>query len=193
MSSTAPESGPPGPAAAPPEGQNSSTWLPAEQYVQRIPHATIYACALMTDQHGNPLQLHSSIPEHPQRWQWPGGNLDDHSTPFQTAVRETLEETGLHLQGPPRLLAVHFLLPSAAWPLAKVGFMFDGGQLSAEDMAAIRLRPDEHDRWEVRPLEQWQSDMHPRYWRRLEAVLAARASGALLYLSDADDIPPSPG
>ncbi|WP_211127188.1 NUDIX domain-containing protein [Streptomyces yatensis] len=78
----------------------------------------------------------------------PGGNADAGEDPLETARRETAEETGLELgRGQPRLLLTHYRLPGPRRPLGKIGFIFDGGRLSPEQLRRIRLDPAEHDLW----------------------------------------------
>ncbi|MEY9848306.1 8-oxo-dGTP diphosphatase [Streptacidiphilus sp. BW17] len=182
-------SNPPPTPPPPTSGAPADDWVPVEQYVELIPHATMFACLYVTDAQGHPLQLHTAKPQHPQAWQYPGGNVEHGQTPFQTAVREMEEEMGLTFRGEPRLLAMHFMLPSTAWPLAKIGVVFDGGVLDAEELAQVRLDPREHSHWQVLPLEQWQPLMGTRYWRRLQASHQARATGTAVYFSEADHTP----
>ena len=188
-----PRPAPPGPVpprpAPPAAGQPPAAarpWLPAEEYIRTVANATMYACLLLTDERDRPLQLRTSQPEHPQTWQLPGGNVEHGQTPWQTALRETAEETGLDLTGRPRLLAVHFLLPGPAWPVPRVGFLFDGGRLTDRQIAAVRLDPAEHSHVEVRSLAQWRPLMEPEQWRLLAAAHRARGTGSTAYLSDTD-------
>ncbi|QMU69737.1 NUDIX domain-containing protein [Streptacidiphilus sp. P02-A3a] len=171
----------------------TTPWLPPEQYVRTIQQATMYGCLYLTDEADRPLQLHTALPEHPQRWQFPGGNCEFGQTPWQAALRELTEETGLRLEGPPRLLAVCFRLPNEGWPLAKVGFVFDGGVLTAAQLRQVRLDPQEHNAWEVRELEDWQPDMGEYHWRRLLAAHQARTSGVAAYICEDEPAPGADG
>ncbi|MFJ7969634.1 GNAT family N-acetyltransferase [Streptomyces sp. NPDC096324] len=101
------------------------SWVPPEQYAQSLPKAVAFVCLYITDEDDHPLQLHSVYsPSHP--WHMIGGALDLGETPWDAAVRECREETGLNIAGPPRLLA-----PAAAASL----------QHSA---VRLRRRPFEH-------------------------------------------------
>ncbi|MET9664882.1 NUDIX domain-containing protein [Streptomyces sp. NPDC006475] len=112
--------------------------LSAEAYVRTVPHHTVYGCFYVRDDHDRLVQLRSVYGG--RAWQFPGGNTDAGEDPLETARRETAEETGLHLgQGQPRLLLTHYLHPGPRWPLGKVGFIFDGGTLTAEQLRQIRL------------------------------------------------------
>lgn len=156
----------------PPEGRPVP--VPPHEYVRTLPHLTAFACLYVRDEQDRPLQLRSVFDHRP--WQFPGGNQDHaHENPYQTALREAFEETGLR-QWPtePELLLAHFLPPETAWPMAKVGFVFDGGQLSAAQCAAIRLDPDEHSEWAVHSIPEWEALMLPRAFARLQAVENAR-------------------
>jgi ASC-1-like (ASCH) protein/ADP-ribose pyrophosphatase YjhB (NUDIX family) len=160
------------------------------QYAQTVPHHTVYACLHIRDAHDRPIQLRSVYGSRP--WQLPGGNLDaPGEDPLQTARREAVEETGLHLaqDSPPRLILTHFLHAGPTQPLNKVGLVFDGGRLSAEQLARIRLDPAEHDMWAVHDLTTWQQLMAPRTFARLHAIEQARRGEGPAYLSTTPAIP----
>ncbi|MFB7340189.1 NUDIX domain-containing protein [Streptomyces hydrogenans] len=163
----------------------SSAWLSTEEYVATLPKATLFGSVFFTDEHDRPVQLHSVYsPEHP--WQWPGGTSDAGERPWETAVRETFEETGLVVSGPPRLLAAVFSLPGTGWPVATSGLVFDGGRLTARQLAEITLAPDEHDEVRVLTPVQWRGLMPERDFARLTAVLEARRSGTAAYFDTWD-------
>ncbi|WP_420036115.1 NUDIX domain-containing protein [Streptomyces sp. cg28] len=143
-------------------------------YAQTVPHHTVYGCLYIRDEHGRPVQLRSVYGS--RLWQFPGGNLDSAGEdPLQTAQREAVEETSLELGlGQPALLMTHFLHAGPRLPLNKLGLIFDGGQLTPEQLDQIRLDPAEHDMWAVHDLATWQKLMAPRAFARLDAVEQAR-------------------
>ncbi|WP_338933123.1 NUDIX hydrolase [Streptomyces netropsis] len=160
----------------------ANTWIPPEQYIAKLPRITAYGCLFFTDTDGRVPQLRSSVQQHPGIWQWPGGNTDQDESPFDTAVRECREETGIQFGGAPKLLAVHWMSPSDAWPALKTGFVFDGGELTQEEIFRIRLDPGEHDLYSVRSLERWAEVMETQGWQRLAAVHDARRTGTVAYI-----------
>ncbi|MCE3032306.1 GNAT family N-acetyltransferase [Streptomyces sp. CMSTAAHL-2] len=160
-------------------------WMPPEQYAETVPKATCFACLYFTDEDDRPLQLHSVYsPAHP--WQLVGGTMDAGERPWETAVRECREETGLTVSGPPRLLATVYGLPGAEWPYSTVGNVFDGGRLSAQQISSIVLDPYEHDELRVLPLPRWRALMPPRDFARLGAVAEARRTGRAAYFDTWD-------
>ncbi|MER6631633.1 NUDIX hydrolase [Streptomyces sp. NPDC000987] len=157
----------------------TNMWLPPEQYIETIARATSYACLYFTDTAGRPFQLRS----HSDRevWQWPGGNLERGETPWEGARRECLEETGIDFQGPQRLLGVHFVPQREDWPANHIGFIFDGGALTDDQLARVRLT-DEHTAWHVATVDEWRREMRPVDFARLEAINTARKAGTVAYL-----------
>ncbi|WP_171166648.1 NUDIX domain-containing protein [Streptomyces sp. I05A-00742] len=158
--------------------------LPLAEYVAGLPKAAVYAALFFTDTEDRPLQLRSSVKQ--GLWQFPGGDMDPGESPFGTAVRECREETGIVFTGRPHLLAVDFALPGL-WPVAKTGFVFDGGRLTPDALARIVLDPGEHDAWEVRPMTGWARIMDTRTWHRLAAVNRARRTRTTAYLESSPD------
>jgi len=64
------------------------------EYVETVPHHTVYGGLYVRDEQDRPVQLRSVYGSRP--WQFPGGNLDmQGEDPLQTACREAVEETGL--------------------------------------------------------------------------------------------------
>jgi ASC-1-like (ASCH) protein/ADP-ribose pyrophosphatase YjhB (NUDIX family) len=152
------------------------------QYARTVPHHTVYGCVYIRDEHDRPVQLRSVYGS--RLWQFPGGNLDvPGEDPLQTARREAVEETGLELGlDTPKLLLTHFLHAGPRLPLNKVGFIFDGGRLTAEQLRRIRLDPAEHDMWAVHDLATWQELMASRAFARLDAIERARRGEGPAYL-----------
>ncbi|MGW5365713.1 NUDIX domain-containing protein [Actinopolymorpha pittospori] len=160
----------------------TKAWLSPSEFVQSLPKATVYACLYFTDESGRPLQLRSSYGV--ARWQVPGGNMDDGETPWQTAVRETREETGLVITKQCPLLLTHFITPRHNWPHSHIGFLFDGGTLTADQLEHIVLDPNEHTEWKLQSLAEWENHegISQLAFARLKALDAARRSGVAGYL-----------
>lgn len=144
------------------------------EYARTVPHHTVYGCLYVRDEHDRPIQLRSVYGT--RDWQLPGGNLDTlGEDPLETARREAVEETGLEMDlDAPELLLTHFLHAGPRLPLSKVGFVFDGGRLTTDQLRRIRLDPAEHDMWAVHDMEGWRQLMAPRAFSRLDAVERAR-------------------
>ncbi|WP_445527739.1 NUDIX domain-containing protein [Streptomyces cyslabdanicus] len=151
------------------------------EYVKTVPHHTAYGCLYIRDEDDRPVQLRSVYGN--RLWQFPGGNTDTGEDPLETARREAAEETGLDLsQDQPRLLLTHYLHPGPHWPMGKIGFIFDGGNLTMEQLRRIRLDPGEHDMWAVHDLAQWRRLMGEVPFARLEATERARTGDGPHYL-----------
>ncbi|MEU4062406.1 NUDIX hydrolase [Streptomyces wedmorensis] len=159
----------------------ANTWLPPVEYIATLPRATAYACLYFTDTAGRPFQLRAS--DRTARWQWPGGNMDPGETPWETAVRECREETGMTFTGEPRLLGTHFVTDRGEdWPANHIGFIFDGGELTDEQIAAVVLDPGEHSEYGLRTLNEWEREMEPAEFARLAEIDRARRTGSTVYV-----------
>ncbi|MCQ6555729.1 GNAT family N-acetyltransferase [Streptomyces sp. C10-9-1] len=175
----------PEPPAADGASGHGSGWMPPERYAETVLKATAFACVYYTDEDDRPLQLHSVYsPAHP--WQLVGGTMDPGERPWETAVRECREETGLTPPSPPRLLATVYGLPGAGWPYSSLGTVFDGGRLTPAQIRGIVLDPREHDEVRVLPLDGWRALMPPGDFARLSAVERARRTGEAAYFGTWD-------
>ncbi|MDD9380621.1 NUDIX domain-containing protein [Streptomyces sp. ZAF1911] len=158
-----------------------SVWLPPAEYLETIPRATGYACLYFTDTGGRPVQLRATYST--EIWQWPGGNMDHGETPWECALRECLEETGIAFEGERRLLGTQFIADRGeAWPANHIGFLFDGGTLTDEQIAAIVLDPEEHSEVRVQSVREWEALMTPANFARLREIDAARRTGTVAYM-----------
>ncbi|TQF01678.1 NUDIX hydrolase [Kitasatospora acidiphila] len=155
--------------------------LPLADHLRTLPHGIVFAAVHFTDGDGHPLLLKSVYD--PDVWQFAGGNLEFGSDPWDSARREVREETGLLLptQPAPPLLALLFVAAAGEWPF-KVGVVFDGGTLTAEQLAGLALDPAEHTEFAVRPLSEWRTVLTPPRLALVEAVARARDTGRAAYL-----------
>ncbi|MFJ8362761.1 NUDIX domain-containing protein [Streptomyces sp. NPDC093984] len=142
----------------------------------KMAHPRMAAGVLFFDAAGRILMVEPSYKDY---WEIPGGYVETGESPLHAAIREVQEELGIT---PPigRLLAVDWAPNQAEGD--KVLYLFDGGQLSQEDLAAITLQPEELKSSAFLSPEQITERTIPRLARRILAAAEARIGSAPVYL-----------
>jgi 8-oxo-dGTP pyrophosphatase MutT (NUDIX family) len=109
-------------------------------------------------------------------WTLPGGTIesDKGENPRQGARRETVEEIGLDV-APGALLALDWVAGPGRPPLTL--YLYDGGVLSEQQLAAIRLQEEELDSWKLVPVDDLEDFLYHGAARRIRAGLAALRAG----------------
>ncbi|MDH6142793.1 8-oxo-dGTP pyrophosphatase MutT (NUDIX family) [Kitasatospora sp. GP30] len=154
-------------------------WMPREEFVNTLPRALHSSSVLLFDPEGRLLLLHDSYSEGraargwPQRWWAPGGILQDGEAPVDGARLETLEETGLRLDGELFPVGVDFLSPAEGWPPVS-SYFFSTGPLTWEQVESITLS-EEHDDHQFHQLADWEGKVSATMQARLTALVTAFA------------------
>lgn len=120
-------------------------------------------------------------PTYKEGWDIPGGYVETSEMPRQTCTREIKEELGLDVEL--GLLLVADWAPSAEEG-DKLLFVFDGGVLTTEQLAAIRLQPDEIAEYAFWNLAEAFEMLVPRLARRVAAAAQAHSEKRTRYLED---------
>lgn len=142
----------------------------------KMAHPRMAAGALFFDTADRVLMVE---PTYKDYWDIPGGYVETGESPLQAAVREVHEELGIT---PPigRLLAVDWAPNEAEGD--KVLYLFDGGQLDAEQLTSITLQADELKGFDFLTPEQITERSIPRLARRIRAAAEARSDTGPVYL-----------
>ncbi|GIH06665.1 hypothetical protein Rhe02_47320 [Rhizocola hellebori] len=142
------------------------------------PRKRVGADVLFRDKAGRILLVD---PSYKPDWDLPGGMAEANEPPLETAIRELREELGLEYHGG-RLLVVDWVAPHGPWDDSLM-FVFDGGVLSAEDQAAIRLEEGGELR-EARFVtdEEAKGLLRSYVWARVERAISHLASHSIGYL-----------
>ncbi|WP_406390868.1 NUDIX domain-containing protein [Streptomyces sp. NBC_00887] len=143
-------------------------------YIAGLPRVLAAAASLFLDGQGRILIVE---PNYREGWALPGGTVESDAgeSPRQAARRETAEEIGLDLE-PGRLLAVDWTRGPARPPIA--AYLYDGGVLSAEQFASIRLQEEELLSWKLVDRGDLTGHLPGSLGRRVLAALEVRDSGA---------------
>ncbi|MFE6042199.1 NUDIX domain-containing protein [Streptomyces sp. NPDC056452] len=143
-------------------------------YIAGLPRVLAAAASLFLDGQGRILLVE---PNYREGWALPGGTVESDAgeSPRQAARRETAEEIGLDLE-PGRLLAVDWTRGPARPPMA--AYLYDGGVLSAEQFAAIRIQEEELLSWKLVDRADLAGHLPGSLGRRVLAALEVRDSGA---------------
>ncbi|MFC5954813.1 NUDIX domain-containing protein [Streptomyces pratens] len=143
-------------------------------YIASLPRVLAGAGALFRDGEGRVLLVE---PNYREGWALPGGTIesDDGETPRQGARRETAEEIGLDRELG-RLLVVDWVRGAGRPPV--VAYLYDGGVLGADDLAAIRLQEEELLSWRLVPRAELAEHLPGALGRRVLTALDVLADGS---------------
>jgi 8-oxo-dGTP pyrophosphatase MutT (NUDIX family) len=151
--------------------------IPHDEYVASLPRKRMAVAALIRDASDRALLV---SPTYEDSWLVPGGVVDAGESPHAACRREVAEETGLSLpQG--RILAVDWTPQDPDWPEG-VFFVYDGGTLSAADIASIVVPGDELHGFRFAASDEIASLVNPPLARRIESAFLALRSGSTLSL-----------
>ncbi|MFF4604839.1 NUDIX domain-containing protein [Streptomyces sp. NPDC001339] len=142
-------------------------------YIAGLPRVLAGAGAIFRDADGRVLLVE---PNYRDAWNLPGGTVesDTGESPRQAARRETAEEIGLDIELG-ALLAVDWVRGEERPPL--VSYLFDGGVLAPEQLAAIRLQEEELLSWRMVHWDEAQTLLDREMALRIGAALRALADG----------------
>ena len=118
-------------------------------------------------------------PTYKEGWELPGGYLMPGETPTSALHREILEELGTPL--PVGALLVVDWAPSEREG-DKILFVFDGGEPTDEQIAAIRVDGTEIDRYAYHQRSELDNLLMSRLSRRVHAAIEAKAKRETVYL-----------
>ncbi|MCG5469564.1 NUDIX hydrolase [Micromonospora sp. LAH09] len=147
-------------------------------YIASVTRVRAAAGVVLRDQTGRVLVVH---PTYKDVWEIPGGVVEPDESPADACTREIREELGLSMPAG-TLLCVDWVPASPPWD-GGLMFVFDGGVLTTDQIATMRLCPDELNRFEFVEPERLGEVLIPRLARRVTAAIAAIGHGGI-YLED---------
>ncbi|MEU5898745.1 NUDIX hydrolase [Streptomyces venezuelae] len=166
---------------------------PEDQYASSRHAAWLGAAAIITDEVGRVLLVHPTYRKD-DSWLLPGGVVEAGEHPHVTCRREITEELGLDLPLS-AVLAVHSfsahhpdLQPGTPCP-GEVRFVFDGGTLTPDQVATIRLPHEELSEYAFQETRDAVQRLRPVDGRIMLAAYRARLGNtATAHLADGQHI-----
>jgi len=147
------------------------------------PRKRVSADVLVRDPLGRILLVD---PEYKPDWDTPGGMAEANEPPRRAVERELKEELDLDIQVG-RLLCVDWVSPHGPWDDLLV-FIFDGGALSDEQIAGLKLHDEELKAFEFCSEDQAAKRLRPYVWRRVAAAIETLKGGQVRYLQDGYEV-----
>ncbi|WP_198012418.1 NUDIX domain-containing protein [Promicromonospora sukumoe] len=149
------------------------------EHTHTIPRKRMAASVVFTDHAGRVLLCE---PTYKQVWEAPGGAVELGESPRAAGAREVREELGLELD-PGRLVVVDHVSAVDGRTEALV-LVYDGGRLTEQQTAAIRLPEDELRSWSWCTVDEARERMRPLVARRIAAALHAITNGGVAELEN---------
>ncbi|WP_239166360.1 NUDIX domain-containing protein [Actinoplanes italicus] len=144
-----------------------------------LPRKRIGAGVLLRDQRERVLLVEPTYKSH---WEVPGGCVEADESPRAAAGRELREELGLSV--PVGRLLVTDWVPARDGRTEGLMLIFDGGVLSAEETAGIRVPAEELRGWAWCTAAEAGERLLPLLARRIAAAVRVLPAGGCAYLED---------
>ncbi|MGW4668613.1 NUDIX domain-containing protein [Streptosporangium sandarakinum] len=158
--------------------------VPLDPYAATLARKWMAATVVLRDAAGQVLLVD---PTYKPLFELPGGAVEGNEPPRTAARREVLEELGLD-RPVGRLLGVDWVPPRPGWPDGMI-LVYDGDVLTGEEIAAIRLPPQELAGWVFATPDQLAALLPERLARRVIACLSALEAGTAASLEDGHPAP----
>jgi len=151
----------------------------SDDFTATLPRKRMGAGVLLSSPDGRVLLVE---PTYKDYWEIPGGAVEADESPYAAVMRELKEELCLPVQ-PGRLLVTDWVPPR---PGRTEGLMllFDGGILTPEQTAHIRLSVEELRSWAWCTEQQAAQRLSELLARRIAAAIRARAENTVVYLEN---------
>ncbi|GAA3561601.1 NUDIX hydrolase [Amycolatopsis ultiminotia] len=156
------------------EGEPEAEFHPG--IAARLPRKNVAAGVLLRDERGRVLFV---CPTYKPFLEIPGGVLEDDESPLAACRREAREELGIEC-AVGRLLLIDWMPTHGVWG-DSLQFIFDGGTLSREQVAAIQPDGDEVSRCEFLDLDAAKERLRPSMARRLTLAHHTLLHGGTAY------------
>ncbi|WP_370319128.1 NUDIX domain-containing protein [Actinoplanes sp. ATCC 53533] len=153
--------------------------VPVAEFDAALPRKRMASTVLLFDESDRVLVVE---PTYVDFMELPGGCVELDESPRQAAIREVKEELGLD-RDPGRLLAIDWVPPRPGRSEGLIA-VFDGGRLTAQEIAGIRLPADELRSYAFLPAAQAAQALPDLLARRLLSCLAARDAATTVYLEN---------
>ena len=153
--------------------------MATEEYYKTRPMKRMGAGALFTDSKGDVLIVK---PSYKEGWEVPGGVVELNESPRKAVEREIKEEIGLDKRLS-KLLCLDYQDPYDI-KTESLMFIFDGGILSQDDIASIKLDGKELIEFKLAPLDEACKLLSPVLARRIQQSVLAKSHNTAVYLEN---------
>lgn len=146
--------------------------LPPAEYYASLPKQITGAGVIFHDDQFRVLLVQTTYRKD-GTWEIPGGGIKhDGEFPYDAARREIAEELGLDVL-PGRLLVVDWVPQQQDGRPMLINFLFDGGQLSDDQLARMRCLDGEISAWRFCSRDEYEVRLPPHMVRRVDACVDA--------------------
>jgi ADP-ribose pyrophosphatase YjhB (NUDIX family) len=152
------------------------TWVPPEEFFKTVPKKWSGAATLFFNSENKILLVK---PNYKDKWLPVGGLIESGESPTEAAKREAKEEINIDPTNL-KLLCVEYHQSEDAIG-DRFQFLFDGGILNEQEIASIKLPPDEIAEFGFFTLEESVKMLAESNKERIETGIKARELGTILY------------
>lgn len=156
-----------------------------KSFYDNLPQKRMGAGCLFFDARGYVLLVK---PSYKPTWEIVGGIVENDESPKSACEREICEEIGLS-RTVNRLLVVDYNnYPDDKSKTESLMFVFDGGMLSADEIAQIRLHPDELVAYQFFPPDKLSDNLQPVLARRIRMAIRQHGMDGAVYLENQERV-----